>query len=42
MYLVIIKWFSNISDTICIVTEMEGKEYSGMGIHKIIPVKLYQ
>lgn len=45
---------NDISDTPCVVTEteekaqewidkeMEDKEYSGMGVHKIIPVELYQ
>jgi len=52
MFLVIIRWFSEINDTICVVTdteenaqawidkEIEGNVSSGMGIHKIIPVKL--
>jgi len=45
---------NNVSDTVCVVTEteekaqewidkeMKDKEYSGMGVHKIIPVNLYQ
>jgi type II secretory pathway component PulL len=53
MFLVVVSWFSGIKDTICVVTEteelarewiekeMKGMEYNGMGVHKIIPVALY-
>jgi hypothetical protein len=54
MFLVVVRWFSKIPDTICVVAEteekaqewidkeMEGKEYSGMGVYAIIPVKSYK
>lgn len=53
MFLVVMRWNVGQLDTICCVTEtrdkaqeyidkeMEGKVYSGLGIHHVIPVKVY-
>ncbi len=54
MFLVILRWFHGQNDDICVVTEtkekaqewiekeMEGQTYSGLGVHKIVPVKFYK
>lgn len=54
MYLVIIEWVGMQKDTYCVVAEtedkaqeyiekqMEGKQPSGMGYYKIIPIELYE
>ena len=54
MYLVIIEWVGMQKDTYCAVAEtedkaqeyidkqMEGKQPSGMGYYKIIPIELYE
>jgi len=48
------KWFHGQNDTVCVVTEtqekaqeyidkeIERKVYSGLGVHKIVPVKVYK
>lgn len=53
VFLVVVRWFDNIDDTVCVVTEteekarewiakeMEGKEYSGYGVYTVVPVELY-